>query len=173
MTMVEKSEHERRSQAECRQNQGKRRVPDALAGSVGAAAPPDHDHRGEGKGNGVQQAGLQIGEAIGFDDLRLPELQTAADGRASGQGDAEQEHIPIPQNLPDGLAREPPGMRFNGEGVDQPVALLAIEPVCLRRPIGEHDETRETQQNCGSALENEHPLPAPQTKQAIDSKQSR
>ena len=60
----ERGEQQRRREADGRQHQRDRRMPDPLARSVRSASPPDHDDGRERERNGVEQPSLHVRQAV-------------------------------------------------------------------------------------------------------------
>ena len=48
------------------------------------------------------------------------------------------------------------------QAVDQPIALVGVEPACLFGAVSEIEYHDETEQNCRNTLADKQPLPAPQ-----------
>src|ERR1700676_3458649 len=52
----------------------------------------------EARANGIEEAGLHVREPVRFDNLRLPDLQAAADRGASRQNNAERQDMLIAEH---------------------------------------------------------------------------
>src|SRR4051794_9212729 len=125
-------------------------MPFALAGAVRIPSPEQHQHRRDAERYRVQQAGLDVGQAEGFDDLRLPQRQALARAGSARVDQRSRQYISVGEDLPE---RQMADLGFRRrillrQAVGEPASLLAAQPSSSFGSIGQEEE-RDDPENDG------------------------
>jgi len=124
--------------------QWNRNVPDVLAVAIGMARPEVHRHGGEDVGHGRDQTDLHDGQrhTEGLPEAGNDRGQEETECvQAVGDTEIDDRQRPDPRTRQSTTQRKVEPVSdlslFGGECVDQPLAFIGCEPVCVGRGVGE------------------------------------
>ena len=137
-------------------------------------APDQHADGPRDIGDGCGEAGLHVGQAEPLDDLRDKDGEPDTDPRLAEMDRSERQHAPVDKGL---QHREAPML---GERpllflhfALEPCLLVGGEPPRLGRPVGQVEEADHPEEDRRGRLTKEQPLPAGQTKDAVEFEEPR
>src|SRR5580704_9302043 len=133
--------------------------------------PEKYSDRADQIGDRGDQSGLEITEAEILDNRWQPKAQGITGSGSTKVDDAKHEHARVRQRLPQGVfSMGLPDHPLAAQAVDQPAALIGLEPDRLIGTIGKIEHHDKTEQNRRQALADKQPFPAPEPPNPVHAK---